>query len=326
MIARLDDVMNFKLKDLMVNIEIPDTIKSKMRWSKNVLEERESPDQIIFGSMDWTYCVLLSLAIHLEHADLERDEDRRIPMFGVKKERMRLLFGEITSAENFEKVLPGPIGTHSIQKLLATYARRNGCSKDDVDARGRWKANKRMVDTYIDCVIPFPDAKVASTLSIGGPTKYKIKTGYDITDDFILNTVCPNIVLLLPRQIALVLGRALLWGIYNKEASEQIKNRIKNRVKSELIIPDGENQIQKVPLFVSGKDGHLAVSEIGVGGEGDVTNIGANNRNQMSFIMTQMRELRRQNDELKADLQTFKAGTASLLQNINVSLHKLVAL
>ena len=39
-----------------------------------------------------------------------------------------------------------------------------------------------------------------------------------------------------------------------------------------------------------------------------------------------MRELRRQNDELKADLQTFKAETASLLQNINVSLHKLVAL
>ena len=46
----------------------------------------------------------------------------------------------------------------------------------------------------------------------------------------------------------------------------------------------------------------------------------------MSFIMTQMRELQRQNDELKADIQTFKAGTAMLLQNIYVSLHKLVAL
>ena len=62
-------------------------------------------------------------------------------------------------------------------------------------------------------------------------------------------------------------------------------------MKSELIILDGENPIQKVPLFVSGKDSHLAVSELGVGGEGNVTNIGANNRNQMSFVMTQMREL-----------------------------------
>ena len=108
MIVHLDDVMNFKLKNLMANIESPDTIKSKMRWSKNVLEERASPDQIIFGSMDWTYCVLLSLAIHLEHADLERDEDRRIPMFAVKKEGRRLLFGENTSTEKIEKCFQVP--------------------------------------------------------------------------------------------------------------------------------------------------------------------------------------------------------------------------
>ena len=73
-----------------------------------MLEERESPDQIVFGSMDWTYCVLLSLAIYLEHVDLGRDEDRRISMFGVKKEQMRLLFGEITSAEKFEKCVQVP--------------------------------------------------------------------------------------------------------------------------------------------------------------------------------------------------------------------------
>ena len=226
MIARLDDVMNFKIGDLMSNIEFPDTIKSKMRWSKNVLEERESPDQIIFGSMDWTYCVLVSLAIHLEHATLERDEDGSIPMFGVKKERMRDLFTEITNQESFQLVLPGPIGTHSIRKMPATYARRNGCSKDDVDARGRWKSNKRMVDTYIDCVIPYPDAKVAATLSIGGPVKYATKTGYNITDEFILNHVCPHIASLVPRQISLVLGRALLWAIYDEEASQQTEDCI----------------------------------------------------------------------------------------------------
>ena len=69
----------------MSNIEFPDTIKFKIRWRKNVLEERKSPDQIIFGSMDWTYSVLVSLTIHLEHAILERDEDASIPMFGVKQ-------------------------------------------------------------------------------------------------------------------------------------------------------------------------------------------------------------------------------------------------
>ena len=101
MIARLDDDMNFKIGNLMSNNELQDTIKSKMRWSKNVLEERKSPDQIIFGSMDWTFCVLVSLAIHLEHATLERDEDGSIPIFGVKKEQMTAFFTEITSEESF---------------------------------------------------------------------------------------------------------------------------------------------------------------------------------------------------------------------------------
>ena len=52
MMARLDDVGNFKCEDIMVNLEYPYTLKSKMRWSKNVLEERESPNQIFLGQ--WT--------------------------------------------------------------------------------------------------------------------------------------------------------------------------------------------------------------------------------------------------------------------------------
>ena len=60
-----------------------------------------------------------------------------------------------------------------------TYAKRNGRSKDDVDKRGRWKSNKRIVDTYFDYAIPYPDVKVASTLSIGGPAKYVVQNEYD---------------------------------------------------------------------------------------------------------------------------------------------------
>jgi hypothetical protein len=33
---------------------------------KNVLEERDAPDQNIIGSMDRQYCILLALAIFLE--------------------------------------------------------------------------------------------------------------------------------------------------------------------------------------------------------------------------------------------------------------------
>ena len=66
MIARADDVFNFSDQDLTPNIEFPFALKSKMCWSKNVLEERDSPDQIILGAMDPQFCVLLALAAHLE--------------------------------------------------------------------------------------------------------------------------------------------------------------------------------------------------------------------------------------------------------------------
>ena len=45
---------------------------------------------------------------------------------------------------------------------------------------------------------------------------------------------------------------------------------------------------------------------MGTDEEGDVTNNLANNMNELTFIMTQMRELRYQNNELKIDLQAFK--------------------
>jgi hypothetical protein len=40
---------------------------SKLNWSKNVDEERDVPNQILFGAMGHHYCVLLlALAVHVE--------------------------------------------------------------------------------------------------------------------------------------------------------------------------------------------------------------------------------------------------------------------
>ena len=73
--------------------------------------------------------------------------------------------------------------------------------KDDVDARGRWKSNKRIVDTVIDCLIPFPDAKVASTLCIRGLVKYVVREEFSnlINDNLILQLTGSNITNLFPR-------------------------------------------------------------------------------------------------------------------------------
>ena len=67
MIACLDDVFRFQRADLTPNLEFPFALKSKMRLSKNVLEERDALDQVIHGAMDPAFCAILATAIHLEH-------------------------------------------------------------------------------------------------------------------------------------------------------------------------------------------------------------------------------------------------------------------
>ena len=81
----------------------------------------------------------------------------------------------------------------------------------------------------------------------------------------------------------------------------------------------------KIPLFVSGNNGNLVINEIGTDEKGGATNNQANNMNELTFIMSQMRELRRQNDDLKTDHKAFKVATSSLLRHINASLHKIFA-
>jgi hypothetical protein len=76
----------------------------------------------------------------------------------------------------FPSAWPGLLGSHSIQKFTAMYARRNGCSRDDVDIRGQWKSNKRMVDICIDTNLPHSDAKVAENVG-RAVNKYRLRRG-----------------------------------------------------------------------------------------------------------------------------------------------------
>ena len=295
MIARLDDVEHFKCDDLTSNLEHPYTLKSKMRWSKNVLEERESLDQIIIGSMDPNVCVILALTLHLEHSVFEQSVDSPY-LFGTSKQRIRLLFERITQETNFlASESSAPIGTHSICKLPATYARQNGCTKDDVDARGRWKSNKRIVDTYIDCLIPFPDAKVASTLCIGGPIKYSVSKDVSIDENLILQCVGTKILSFFPRQVSLVLGTALIWAVYDDEVSELVESVKVERIKRIILNANenmevGTNSIKKIPLVVTGSDIHLVIDKCGID-DGNSEENPSRVNNETAFMIAQVRNI-----------------------------------
>jgi hypothetical protein len=90
MIGRVDDISHVKTDNITPHSQYDFILRGKMRWSKNVMEERDCPDQVIFGANNPKYCTILALAIHLEHA-LMRGElvpnTRSQSMFGVTKVR-----------------------------------------------------------------------------------------------------------------------------------------------------------------------------------------------------------------------------------------------
>ena len=181
------------------------------------------------------------------------------------------------------------LGSHSIRKYAATHCRRCGCNKDEKDIRGRWKSKGRVSDVYDDVELPYPDAKVAEKLCIGGACLYLFpnedSSANGVVDEamgaqiemlqtFILAQVVPNIRKRLPESCALVLGKALLWFIYCNDAisnnflPEQYKNQIKNELNEILTASgsfvDGENfnPIRQVPVIVSGDQGSVFIDVI----------------------------------------------------------------
>ena len=63
MIGRVDNMLQLQISDFYANINFDFSLLSEIKWSKNIMEERESSEQIIFGSSDPLVCPLLNLAI-----------------------------------------------------------------------------------------------------------------------------------------------------------------------------------------------------------------------------------------------------------------------
>lgn len=67
LIGRINDACNFAMADPRGHPEFPFALKIKVSWSKNARDERACPDQIVLGSMDSGWCVLLHKAVWMEH-------------------------------------------------------------------------------------------------------------------------------------------------------------------------------------------------------------------------------------------------------------------
>ena len=177
MIARVDDACMAMCENLHASNNFPFLLKARLSWSKNVLEERDAPWQFVLASMDSTFDVYIHLALWLEvyykayppgaetpYLFSISTEDFTIPTGGEKSKDLvqRTLRDSVFNTQEFNApqigsnslrrgaVSGGPLGSHSVRKFGSTHCRKNGCTKDEKDYCGRWKAGRRVSDVYDD--------------------------------------------------------------------------------------------------------------------------------------------------------------------------------
>ena len=133
------------------------TISIARCWAKNCHEERDAPDQILFGAMDWRYCTISLLGVYLEHHaelcpgnnEFVFDLDLANDPNSIKDSAAYHLrsFLSIQEVQDMCAATLSDTGTHSICKFAVNLARSSGCSKDDTDCRGRWRNSQRKQET-----------------------------------------------------------------------------------------------------------------------------------------------------------------------------------
>jgi hypothetical protein len=305
-IGRPDDTAELEWDIVHVNAEFPFALLVKLCWSKNMLEERESPEQILMGAMDSLFCLLLALATYLElwiESGLGHTNDHVFGLEGDIPDNAKdcisgRLKKDIFDNPNFVKTKGGPVGICSLRKFPSTFARRNGCAKDDVNSRGRWRKHKGQVDAYVDLELPWPDAKVASTVCTGGPCRHALKENSGVTEDWLLTHVVPNTFVRFDRAIALTLATPLLWACMDNDrrhcAPSGIRNHIQNACQNlPNHLPDNENPAKKVLLVVS-MALNDSVNVDDAAGDGGGNDGGAQNNNQMIAMLRQNNALLRE--------------------------------
>lgn len=349
MIARLDDTAKWRHPDLNPLPEYPDYgVTVKLCWSKNCLEERDAPTQVLFGAMDWRYCPLNLVGTWLElHFTLNPEENEFF--FGVGgannpdsiKTTASSLLSAVLEHEDFTRLGNGGIGSHSFRKFAVTVARRLALSKDNVDDRARWRGGTRQQDAYNEITNSYVDARVAAALCRGGAVIYFIKAESGITNQWILEYVVPHLREKIPEQAALVFGRAVLWRVFDA-GSAPVPPQISNRVMTAYqglgdrnTLAEGDNPVRKAPLGVAGIDAELILEEILVGGDGggggggggggDARVMHGMQREEVRLLSSQVMHLRRELADAHAEQVRRDTILRSSLTRMNNNIARLAA-
>jgi hypothetical protein len=289
-IARTDDITNLETNDLRSHVTFGTfALQTKVSWSKNVMEERECPDQILVGAADTDFCVILALSCYLESRLTAHQQGR-------------FLFGDRDNDEEPDRInsrycgalrkcwknpefvelltqVKGSLGSHSVRKFPATWCSEHGCPDNEVEVRGRWKGKKNgsVVNRYINVEQLTTDAKLAGVLAVGGPIRYKLKEDSHVSNHFLTHIVVPKIdehFVDPSNTIANVLSLPLLWACHEPSLVHMMSDAVRARVQEGYnTIRGGQsasyNPVMKVPLHISRIENQVFIEEaLTVGIEG----------------------------------------------------------
>jgi len=280
LIGRLDDAANFEVNDPSSHPDFDFALQTQVRWSKNVMEERDCPPQIVLAASESGLCTVLNLAIYLEE-HLRRtpgakylftdDLDDQAPTRLKTNHRNNMDRHVFKNDEFCQMALESDehkgLGTHSFRKGSADEARKVGAQADEIEIRGRWKPQgKRVVYRYIDVDQLHIDAKVAALLCPGGPIKYKLKVGLDrINDEWLFTNCVPHIRARYPtdRRLCRTLGLATLYAYCEPTLRGLLTEFHWIRIAAALQgLEYGNNCVEKIPLHVYNVNGNLHIEEL----------------------------------------------------------------
>ena len=247
-IGRADDICNVETMDLRSHNRFRDfALLTAVSWSKNVMEERECPDQILLGANDVDFCVLLALACYLESklsaaGDCkclfgELDDDEEPDRLNRKYQSVLRCIWKQDKFQALLRLIGGALGSHSLRKFASTWCVERGATDNQVEIRRRWKGKKngKVVNRYISTEQLPTDTKMAEKLCMGGPVKCKCKAESNVSSNFLHELVVPRISRFFAadesNNIADVLGPVLLWACHEEACEHMMSRLVRDRVR-----------------------------------------------------------------------------------------------
>ena len=202
----------------------------------------------------------------------------------------------------------------------------------------------RVSDVYMDVTLPYPDAKVASILCVGGPCKYALRDGCGISDQWLTTHVVPALAsrARISKKVSLVLAKPVLWACFDDRLQSFVPEHIKERVCRDYqhirVLDENVNPVKRVLLIISGFESELHVDEVvGLeeifdgnevdgergGGHGNARNVLANNREHFRVLYAQNMSLRRELQEVRANMDDFRDSSTVYMRRMNANINRI---